>query len=326
MNVDQHEALRSPIAEPDSALFPRFKDKLLAPILCSILLVAILLLVFKVLPPKYEASMVIGPSNGDNKGTGALSRLAGSLSSVNGLDLQSLAGGALDSGASSQMERLLEVMRTPALGEILERDNGILKLMFDRQWDAERAQWRRPAGKLAGFRRFVSAQLLNRPGWRPPGIEEYADYMNSRMDVLSIRKTGLYQVSITERTPEKALQILTLTFQGADDLLRQKFISRHQEMVDYLAQRIPLEQDVTLRQALTSVLLNEEQVLTLAQASRTFAADVIQPPVVDWRPKGPPAVQLLLLAVALGIGLGLLVNRNRRKRREARLAAPSVPV
>ena len=250
--------------------------------------------------PVYQARAVVSPSvsvSGGSNVSGNLSNLSG-LSSIIGL------GGG--SSPSSEFDKFMQVMTSARLAADLETRFGFLHQMSE-NWDEENKRWKQPSD-IKSLLRYGIGRMLGQPRWTQPGPSDFARQLvaivkvDAAADTSSSSRTGgaTIRVTLNYRSPQVAAQMLNEFLKDADDLVRQDRATNNTNRVVYLTAQLGHTTDLTLRENLQNLLLQEQQSLMVLHADKFYSFDMVDPPTVDTSPIAPRPFMMLLEALALG--------------------------
>ena len=258
--------------------------------------------------PTYRASMIVAPLEGGASGSGA-DRFGGIARSI-GLDLEAASAGP------TKLDRLERVVGSVMFANYLQEKYGLLQKIFNGSWNEESGSWTRPSGRRFDVEQRIRA-IFNLPAWRSPSVETLASYLSSAIEFDKL-KDGFFQVSVSHQDGQEALQLLTMVYAEADDVLRDQDKQYTAERKTYLEQQMRRAQITESRVMLANLLSSEEQRSMLLDSDLPYAARIVEPPHLFERPSTASIREALgvrlIIAFALGIGLSLIWAAVRRAR------------
>lgn len=228
-----------------------------------------------ILPPQYDASVIVSPVSNDDGQLGALGSLASQFSG-----LASLTG--ISAASTVERNKALVILESRALTERYIASQNLLPILFDDRWNAEKQQWRD-----SGPDKTPSL-------WRA----------NKRFDddIRTVRegpKTGLIKLTITWKDPNLAAQWANGLIREANNYLRTEAVDESERNIAYLRGLIANTDLVTIRDAISSVLEKEINKQMLARGTEEYALKVLDPALPSERPE-----ILRKAGWVLGSGLG----------------------
>ena len=257
------------------------------------LLVAFIVVHFTSL--QYRASVTVAPQEG--------------LSTKGGLgNLENLAGmaGGMSVSSFDPLQRFTETLTNNTVASRLISDAPwLLPTIFPSQWAADTKKWHPPAGILASVKRGVRAALGLEP-WQPPGFNELQRVLERKVAVDKQGRYPIYRISLEWRDPATAAQLLNLLLKTNDSIIQHDAQTRLSNTVSYLQNRLRVESEVSRRNALNQLLLEQERSLMAAEVTGPYAANIIDrmsttPVLINKIIFGAIAFALSFLAAYIGV-------------------------
>ena len=214
--------------------------------------------------------------------------------------LASLAGISLGSPSSSV--EAVATLSSRAFVEDFINDKNLLPVLFEDDWDDSNKKW-------------IDSDPEDWPDIRD-GVDLFVDEIRT---VNQDASNGLVTLSIEWSDPEEATEWSQDLIQRINDRLRTRDLTNSRRRLVYLNNELEKANLVELRQAISSLIENEVQTLTLAQAEDEYAFKVIDPPRVPKDPVAPLKVLVIALATLLGGIIGSAVvlfkyaSQNRQR-------------
>ena len=227
---------------------------------------------------KYQASVVLSAVSEDSTSSrlGGLASLASQLGGLAALGL---------SASSTQKQESLATLQSEALTETYISENGLLPILYAKDWDPIRHAWRNiPKAKIPTL-------------WK--ANELFRRHVRS---VLNDTKTGLTTLKITWRDPAQAANWANGLVKLTNDYLRRKAIQESDANIAYLKDQLSRTSVIGVQSAINSVLENEMKKAMLAQGTQEYALKVIDPAVPPEKRISPDR----LVWISMGFLLGLL--------------------
>jgi uncharacterized protein involved in exopolysaccharide biosynthesis len=245
-------------------------------------------LAFK-LTPKYRSEVVVSPAD-SSSGAGALGQLGG---------LASLAGVNIGGTGGKKADEALEFLRSRTFTAGFIERHGLMPVLFAKQWDANRRQWRDPDDA--------------------PTIAEGVDKFSKRVrEVVEDRRTGIVTVSIVWSDREAAAQWANALIAEADQALRDRAIAEQGRSIEYLKAEAAQTSTVEIGNAISKLMETELKNAMLARTRDAYAFKVIDPAMVaDLKDKDSPNKPLIVfLGAIFGLIVGLIAAAVRQSRSE----------
>ena len=253
--------------------------------------------------PTYRASMVVAPASGEEGGlSGRASRLSAAFQQL-GLSLGSRQ-------EASTFDRLKLVMGSVTLARHLQDKFGLLQRIHEDTWREDSRSWKRPAGTLFEWEQGVLS-FLNLGTWQAPSVESLARYLQSGIEFELVEDSRFIEISYAHPDPDFSLWLLRTVYEEADDMLRRQDQVANSERKDYLDEKLTESTVVEMRQALATLLLQEEQTSMMLTADLPYAARVIEPAYVSRFPLTPNVLieAVLPIVILVSVGIVLIVMR-----------------
>jgi uncharacterized protein involved in exopolysaccharide biosynthesis len=197
--------------------------------------------------------------------------------------------------------------------EVAERvlaDETLVQALFEREWDAQSNQWRRPQGSaLRAVLSPVKALLTGDPKgtYAPPDASRIAQIVSKTISASIDKKTSLLSIGTETSNPLLARNLVERVVKETDELFRQRFIEKGVSAVEFYKEQLARAQSGEHREALAQLIVKEEQKLMLATRSRSYVAETLMGPDVSLRPTSPKSIRVLALSMILGIFAGAVI-------------------
>jgi len=231
----------------------------------------------------YEATVTISPvseeaSSGRMGGLGALAAQYSGLASLAGISLP---------GSGSKQESVA-VLQSELLTSSYIRDNNLLPLLFEKQWDPATKQWK------------VSSKKKTPTLWK--GNQFFRKRVRSLVDD---KKTGMVVMSIRWKDPGVAAKWANDLVKLTNDYLREKAIRESERNIAYLSDQARKTTLVEARKAIYSLLEDEINKSMLARGREEYALKVIDPAYPPERPASYGGLFLAMFGFAFGTFLAI---------------------
>jgi hypothetical protein len=266
------------------------------PLVCAVAGVLLMILILPTMTPRYTVSMTVVPPPADqSQGSGgANSALSGILS---------LAGGSSLAQGNSYYMRYQKVLVSPAVAARMQKDYGMLQIVFQDQWDAENKQWKEPASLRIRMLGWLF-RLANVPAWTHPDVMTLSSFLEGNIVVVPSTLNDIVTVSMTSSNRELAKKILLTAHTEANAVLRDMVARHASQQVAYLQNKLAGVTVADYRAALLQILSSQEKTLMLTQTDAPFAADIVSPPIASDVPSAPRPLLYVALAAAVGALIG----------------------
>lgn len=268
---------------------------------------------------QYKASTVLAPAGDDAKGAaGAIASQFGGLASLAGISLPGGGGGTQNS---------LAVLQSAEFIAQFIHEQGIKPVLYAKQWDARRQQWK-PRGAPGMLKRLmlswvddpVQQARAQRKTLEPSELEAAELFKKKLLAVSEEKKTGLVTVTITWRDPNQAAA-------WADGLVRQLNRRMQREaMADadrslaYLQAELAKTQEVPVREAIYKLVESKQKTRMVASVSNEVAFKVLDPVSASEVPVSPKRPLIIVLAGMVGGMLAIVLLLVRHFRQKAKAA------
>lgn len=232
----------------------------------------------------YRAEVVLAPAS-EQTSQGLIGQFGG---------LAGLAGLSVGGGASVEP---VAVLRSREFAMEFIDEQGLLPILFEADWDAEAARWKRS----------------NPDDW--PDLRDAVKIFDEKIrTVHEDVRTGLVTLSIEWTDPELAAIWANLLVTKLNRRMRDRVLIEAQSNVDFLRAQMEETNVVTLQQSIGRLLESELQRLMLARGNEEFSFRVIdraQPPKYRVR---PARAFIVVIATFLGGVLGCVYLAARSVR------------
>jgi hypothetical protein len=255
------------------------------------------------LGPSYMATMRISPTPDDVGGGGLGTSSAGA-----GL-LASLSGGA----GAMQVPRFIQflyALNSVEVAQTLDQKYDLLCRVYHGDCDLSTHQWK----ARTGTREWISSATsrlagLPDPNVGPRGPIDLAQYIESQVIPTQVKKTdSVYTLTFVNRDPKFAAQFLAQVAKATNDYIRAQNREMQKRYVDYLGANAAKATNVEQRQAIDTLLLQEERQLMMTEVDTPYAARILDGPTVTPVNR---ALKVIAIYAALGLFLGIVVALMR---------------
>ncbi len=241
--------------------------------------------------PIYRAEVLLAPATAEK--TGGLSALSGQFG-----DLAALAGISL--GGGDQTQEAIATLKSRALTEAFIKDNNLMPILFEDDWDAEKKAWKE-----------LDPEVI-------PTLWQAYETFNKNIRIVSAdKKSGLVTLAVEWKDP-----VLAATW--ANDLVKRVNHERQREAIEeaessigYLQKQLAKTSSIEVEQAIYRLVEAQTKNIMVAQAREEFAFKVIDPAVPPEKKARPKRLFILVMGFVVGImlstSIAFLVNSLRKK-------------
>lgn len=214
-------------------------------------------------PLKYKASVMVAAQEGlsTNSSLGNLEDLAGLAGSTGGSSFQ-------------PFQRFTQTLTNDTVAHQIIKQPWVLPTLFSTQWDTESKSWHPPPGPFAAVDRGVR-YLLGLESWHPPSTNELRYKLEGNVQINKFGRNPVYTISFQWKNPVVAGRVLNLLLETNDSIIQHDARARLASTIAYLQQRLRVEKEISRRNALSQILLEQERSLMAAEANGPYAAKVI---------------------------------------------------
>lgn len=229
--------------------------------------------------PFYEAKVVMLVSADESN-----SKLQG----LSGIASQ-LGFGALGLGTeqSNHKAEALATIQSRVLTESYIRDKNLLPVLFDKDWDAARHQWKNP----------------QKPRTLWDGNKLFERKIRA---VVEDRKTGLVTLTITWNDKQLAAQWANDLIARTNAHVRQRTLDLSARNLAFLQEELQHTNVVETQQAIYKLIEGEIKTTMLARGNEQYAFTVIDPAVVPQDKSNIRRLFVVMIGFVAGLALGTL--------------------
>jgi uncharacterized protein involved in exopolysaccharide biosynthesis len=231
------------------------------------------------MPNVYKAQVLMAPVNSDLTSSGSGSGLAARLGGSGLGSLASLAGISL--GSSNSAEQNLAVLQMRAFLWDFIKDNKLMPILFADDWDAKKKAWEESDPKdqpnlWDAYRKFTKGKLLN---------------------VSTDKDSGLVTVAVNWTNPVLAADWANKLVARLNNYLRKQAITRSEANLKYLNEAVQKTSVADVRQALFTLIAQEQKKAMIANAQKEYAFQVLDAAAPPDRKAKPHRALIVLLSV-----------------------------
>jgi uncharacterized protein involved in exopolysaccharide biosynthesis len=250
----------------------------------------------------YQAKAVITPiaSKDNGAGVGTLSALA-------------LQFGALPGGSSAA--EIVNLLKSNILREKVIERYQLLPVLFYKQWDAEKKDWKRGislnplvyVGKLVKAITAGELQSVRKKDTGAPDVWDGLRMLDSTVKVNQNIKENIIIITVDYYDPEMAAKMVeyfltTLTDHMSSEARRVATINQK-----YLEEQLGKTADPLIKQKIYNLIAQQLETSMMAEVKENFAFKVIDPPRVPDKKIKPKRIQMALLSFVVAIFIGVFL-------------------
>lgn len=251
--------------------------------------------------PYYTAMMRISPASSDTS--------AGSLGEAGGL-LAGLTGGGSGAAQVPKYIQFIYALSSIEVARILDQKYDLLCRVYKSECHLMTHHWE-PRTGLKEWVESMTARLsgLPDPNVGPRSAADLARYVAFNVTVEQTKKTdSVNTLTFTHSDPKFAATFLSLVVKATNDYIRTQSRETQKRYVEYLSASAAKVANVEQRQAIDTLLLQEERQLMMTEVDVPYAANILDGPTVTPVNK---VLKTIALYTAMGLVLGLAVAMSR---------------
>jgi hypothetical protein len=147
------------------------------------------------------------------------------------------------------------------------------------------------------------------PNVGPRDAIEFAQYIGAQVSVSQLKKTdSVNSLTYINRDPQFAAQFLVLVVSATNDFVRAQSRETQKRYVDYLSASAAKTANVEQRQAIDTLLLQEERQLMMTEVDIPYAAQILDGPTVTPVNR---ALKTIAAYTVIGLLLGVIIALAR---------------
>jgi len=256
----------------------------------------------------YQAKALITPiSAKDSGGGGAISALAQQFGGLPGIALP----------ASSSATEIVNLLKSNILREKVIERYQLLPVLFYKQWDAEKKDWKRGAGSgislnpMTYLGKLASAVISGEEKGvrkKDPGIPDVWDGLRMLEGIVKINpsiKENSITIMVDYYDPEMAAKMVDYFLTALTDHMSteaRRVASINQK---YLEEQLGKTADPLIKQKIYNLIAQQLETSMMAEVKENFAFKVIDPPKVPDRKIKPKRAQMVMLSFVVAVFMGI---------------------
>jgi hypothetical protein len=233
--------------------------------------------------------------------------------------IASLAGIPLPSNSSNDFLTFQFLLISEEVAEILLQDSNLMQSIFKSEWNIQEQKFQPPNATLMTLMLAQIKRLLTGNKTRAyiaPNASRLFNWMQDNLVISEDKETGFLVLKCTSSQPELMIHLMQMAAKITDDLMKNRFITRSEKSTAFYNKQLSKARAREHREALATLLAQEDQKLILALRGQHFIAEPVTIPSVSLYPTSPKSSLVLALSIVLGGFLGsafVLVRRAIRK-------------
>lgn len=250
--------------------------------------------------PLFSATMSISPADSDtigdvSGGGGAAGLLAGLTGTTNTMALP-------------KFTQFISAKGSVGVARELIKRYDLLCRIYNTDCDPATHQWRERTGIRAFFSGLL-AKLGRLPDPNGPRTEiDLAQYIGGAVAAETNKNNSLVTLTYQHRRPEFAAQVLSAVVSTTNDYIRMQNRDLQRRYVEYLSQSAAKATNVEQRQAIDTLLLQQERQFMMTEVDAPYAAKILDGPTVV---PVNTVLKTLVIYTFLGFVLGALLAISR---------------
>ena len=251
---------------------------------------------------KYSIDLLVTPVGSENS---MFNDSLGPLAEIAGIHLPK-------STAFNTFGLYTEALTSYPTAELLFKRTDLMKLVFQSEWDDDSGKWVEPDSFL---RRVVDKMksVLGVPvyEWKAPSSNRLRLYIEDKITVKSKRNSLSIVITMLMSDPQFGAELLEALHSAADDVLRDRALTRVHLNIAYLKEKLYEESIAEYRAALIDIISRQERLRMSASSGLPFVAEPFGPPSTSPYPTHPNSKFVLILGFVFGCIIGLIASLLR---------------
>lgn len=229
--------------------------------------------------------------------------------------LASLAGVPLPSNSSGDFLTFRFLLISEEVAELLLQDKDLMQSIFEREWNIEERKFLAPDKNFVDLflHRIKNLFTGNEPViYAAPDGPRLANWMRKNLEITEVKGTGLLELRSETTNPKLLAHLMTMLLKVTDDLMKKRYIVKSEKLTRFYNEQLSKARSREHREALATLLAQEDQKLILALRGDHFVAEPITVPAISLYPTSPNTSLILALSFMLGGFLGSMFVLARK--------------
>ena len=139
-----------------------------------------------------------------------------------------------------------------------------------------------------------------------------SEYLSRKVKINPVGATYLRRVRYSHPDPRFASELLSKIWKTADEMIRSEVRSQTDNRIAYVSEQLDKVTHPQHRQALVSILMEQEQIRMMVNMDEPFAAAVAEPSYASMKPYWPKRSLFFPSFILIGAFLGYMIFSLRR--------------
>ena len=249
---------------------------------------------------KYTIEYKMKPVSENKKNT--------SLSGLGGF--ASIAGIQLPSNTTNDFMIFKELIFSIEVSEKILKNKELTQKIYAKEWNSDLESFSAPEkSKTKTYLEAIKNILTGNKeeNYKPPNARRLAEYIYSSIDLIEDSKTSFLTITSETSDPELLLSLILEVTRASDEIMRQRYINFSKEPLEFYKEKIRSSRSREHREALASLIGEEEQKLMFASRGKHFIAEPYLNPTISLYPTSPNSKIVLALSLFFGLLIGSII-------------------
>jgi len=266
-------------------------------IISTLLCLLIAIVYLNITDRKYEVNYTIAPiEQSDQKlNVGGLGGLA------------ALAGINLPSSSNSDFLSYKFLLASEEVAHFVLEDDSIVQAIFKSEWNDDLGKYQAPPkNKIITILSSLKSALTGNSAklYSPPDDRRLSAWIKKTIDISENKDFGFAELTSKSSDPELIAQLMVRISDFTDELLKKRYIANSEKTMEFYKIQLSKARAREHREALATLIAQEDQKLILASRGSHFVAKPLTAPTISLDPVSPKPSLTLALSVVLGSFLG----------------------
>lgn len=267
----------------------------------SMIVAALLsMIAVRLIAPAYTIELKVTPAASSDSVSSRMGQFGG---------LAAAAGITLDkSSGATPFELYLEMLRSRELAATLAADPRVMRTIFHNEWDSTTRRWHEHRSVFSGVKSTVMA-IIGAPEqpWREPDSARLERYLDEEVLALRGTKDPITRILYDNADPAFGKYLLGRMNEISDNIVRMQNLDRARAYTRYLSAKLPTVMVLEQKQALTSILSDQEKSIMMASTPLPYAAVPVDTVNASEQPTRPNGLRLLIAFLGVGLVVGIVL-------------------
>lgn len=223
------------------------------------------------MPNRYRSECTIA-SNSQERGVGGLAALGG---------IGAMVASEAGLNTAGSLEQFEVVLKSRQLANTIVTQHNLLPVLFEKSWDSAQKRWRKKPPTLQGAYRVLTGMMQATPD----------------------KKKGIMKLSVANKNPRLAKQILDHYVLGLSEFLRRQTLDDATAQQAQLYQQLEKTSDPLLKNKLYDLIAKQIEKETLAKVQEYYSFKVIDPSYVPEKKFKPQRSLIVIVSVFMAFFL-----------------------